>query len=280
METLRDTSDLLGLGDTVDRHATIPADARARVIDVLRSYVVTANRSHAERLTLIGTEPLRRARNAQTLADEIKAATGLSLHVLTEREEAILTFVGVTRGQPPASPLIVVDIGGGSTEISQWTPSEELRVESIPIGSSRLSNAIVEHDPPTEGELDRLFRAAADATQGLKRSVSPGSGGHAIFVGGTATNVARLGRLTRDALAEDRRTLGKLPAAAVVARYNVKPRRARQLAAGVAIVDAILAAYGLDGAEVSEASLRDGAIICAAAFGDKWADALEDLARG
>ncbi len=65
-----------------------------------------------------------------------------------------------------------------------------------------------------------------------------------------------------------------------MARYNVKPRRARQLAAGVAIVDAILAAYGLDGAEVSEASLRDGAIICAAAFGDKWADALEDLARG
>ncbi len=114
MEALRDTSDLLGLGDTVDRYKEIPADTRARVIDVLRSYVVTANRSHAERLTLIGTEPLRRARNAQTLGDEIKAATGLSLHVLTEREEAILTFVGVTRGQPPASPLIVVDIGGGS----------------------------------------------------------------------------------------------------------------------------------------------------------------------
>jgi len=99
-------------------------------------------------------------------------------------------------------------------------------------------------------------------------------------IGGTATNVARLDRLTRKALAGDRRRLAKLPAAAVSARYNVKPRRARQLAAGVAIVDALLEAYGLDSAEVSEASLRDGAIISAARHGDDWADSLEALARG
>ena len=284
MEPLRDTSDLLGVGDTVDLHAEIPPDARGQVIDVLRSYVKTAHRSHAERLTLIGTEPLRRARNTQVLSDEIWQATGLQLRVLSEREEAILTFVGVTRGELPESPVIVVDIGGGSTEISRWTPGEALSVDSISIGSSRLSNAIVEHDPPTEDELDALFRAAADATQGLKQSFASGGAapatGQAIFVGGTATNVARLGRLTRDALAEDRRTLAKQSTAAVTARYNVKPRRARQLAAGVAIVDALLDTYGLDGAEVSEASLRDGAIICAARYGDDWRDSLETLARG
>ena len=284
MEPLRDTSELLGLGDTVDQYAEIPADARARVIDVLRAYVKTAQRSHAERLTLIGTEPLRRARNTPVLSDEIWEATGLQLRVLTEREEAILTFVGVTRGEMPGSPLIVVDIGGGSTEVSRWTPGEALRIDSIPIGSSRLSNAIVEHDPPTKDELDALFRAAAAATAGLRHSISSGSGAsagvQAIFVGGTATNVARLGRLTRDALAGDRKTLAKLPVAAVTARYNVKPRRARQLAAGVAIVDALLDTYGLDGAEVSDASLRDGAIICAARYGDGWADSLEKLASG
>ena len=283
MESLRDTSDLLGLGDTVDLHGEIPADVRGRVIDVLRTYIKTADRSHAERLTLVGTEPLRRARNSQVLGDEIWEATGLPLRVLTAREEAILTFIGVTRGRPPDSPLIVVDIGGGSTEISRWMPGQALRVDNIPIGSSRLSNAIVEHDPPTEGELDRLFSAAAEATNSLKQSLASGrsesGGGHAIFVGGTATNVARLGRLTRDALAEDRRTLARLPVAAVSARFNVRPQRARQLAAGVAIVDVLLDVYRLNSAEVSDASLRDGTIISAARYGDGWGHSIEELPK-
>lgn len=283
MESLRDTSDLLGLGDTVDLHGEIPADVRGRVIDVLRTYIKTADRSHAERLTLVGTEPLRRARNSQVLGDEIWEATGLPLRVLTAREEAILTFIGVTRGRPPDSPLIVVDIGGGSTEISRWMPGQALRVDNIPIGSSRLSNAIVEHDPPTEGELDRLFSAAAEATNSLKQSLASGrsesGGGHAIFVGGTATNVARLGRLTRDALAEDRRTLARLPVAAVSARFNVRPQRARQLAAGVAIVDVLLDVYRLNSAEVSDASLRDGTIISAARYGDGWGHSIDELPK-
>ncbi|MEX2547212.1 MAG: hypothetical protein WD830_05420 [Chloroflexota bacterium] len=278
METLRDTSELLGLGDAVDRDGEIPSEAHARVIEVLLSYADKARRSHAERVTLVGTEPLRRARNASVLVEEINEATGLSLRVLTEREEALLTFLGVTRGQMPDSRLIVVDIGGGSTEISSWTPGHALRVDTLPIGSSRLANAIVQHDPPTADEIDRLFSAAAEAVRGLTATDSASGSAtdtRAIFVGGTATNVARLGRLTRKRLAEDRTTLANLSFAAVSARYNVKPRRARQLAAGVAIVDALLERYGLRGAEASEASLRDGLIMSVAHFGDDWTDALE-----
>ncbi len=279
METLRDTSELLGLGDAVDRDGEIPSEARARVIEVLLSYADKARRSNAERVTLVGTEPLRRARNANVLVDEIYQATGLSLRVLTEREEALLTFLGVTRGRMPDSRLIVVDIGGGSTEISSWTPGQALRVDTLPIGSSRLANAIVRHDPPTANEIDRLFSAATEAVRTLASTASASGGTatdtHAIFVGGTATNVARLGRLTRKRLAEDRTTLANLSFAAVSERYNVKPRRARQLAAGVAIVDALLALNGLKGAEASEASLRDGLIMSVAHFGDDWTDALE-----
>ena len=281
VEPLRDTSELLGLGDTVDRDGLIPADARARVIEVLRTYVDMAHRSHAQRLTLLGTEPLRRAGNTDTLIAEIAEATGLRLRVLSEREEAVLTFIGVTRGLPPAFPTIVVDIGGGSTEVATWIPGEPLRVTNIALGSARLSASIVEHDPPTSRELDRLWRTAADA---VAKSMSPSPGptsmsrAEAVFVGGTATNVARLGQLTRKALGEDRRRLAKLTVEAITSRYNIKPRRARQLAAGVAIVDAVLEAHGLETAAVSEASLRDGAIIAAAQLGDDWPDRLEELA--
>jgi len=284
-ESLRDTSELLGLGDVVDQHGEFPADVRERVVETLRTYKDTAHRSHAERLTLIGTEPLRRARNANVLADEIERETGLKLVILTEREEAVLTFTGVTRGILPRSPLVVVDIGGGSTEVSNWMPGQSLRVDSLPFGSARLTKAMVENDPPTEDELDRLFRAATEVASGLV-SVNAGAGGtdaaveHAIFVGGTATNVARLGRLTRSAIAEDRETLQKMSVAHVAARYNVKPRRAKQLPAGIAIVDALLERFGLEGADVSEASLRDGAIIAAARYGDAWPAHVEDLVKG
>lgn len=280
MEPLRDTSNLFGLGDTVDQHGQVPADERARLIEVLTSYIETAHRSHAQRVTLLGTEPLRCAGNADVLAAEIAAATGLELRVLTERQEATLTYVGVTRGERPDAPVIVVDIGGGSTEVAVFVPGEPLLIESVPVGSARLTNAIVAHDPPTDDELDRLRQAAADATEGLSLSESARSGPgdiRVLFVGGTATNVGRLGRLTRKALAEDRRTLSKLTRTAVSARYKVKPRRAGQLAAGVAIVDALLDRFGLERAEVSESSLRDGAIIAGARLGDEWADRLEEL---
>jgi exopolyphosphatase/pppGpp-phosphohydrolase len=282
VEPLRDTSELLGLGDAVDSQGQIPLDARSRVVELLTAYADTARRSHAERLTLIGTEPLRRARNSGTLVAEIEDGTGLTVRVLSEREEAILTYVGVTRGVRPAAPLVVIDIGGGSTEVAISEPGSSLRVQSIPLGSSRLTNAIVKNDPPTHDELDQLTAAALTATAGVDSIVDQanglGAGARAIFVGGTATNVGRLGRLTRAALAEDRKTLAALSFTQVSSRYNVKPRRARQLAAGVAIVDALLDRFGLEEAEVSEASLRDGAILCAARFGEDWHSALEGLA--
>jgi exopolyphosphatase/guanosine-5'-triphosphate,3'-diphosphate pyrophosphatase len=284
MESLKDTSELLGLGDTVDQYGGVPVAARHHLVETLKTYVEAAHRSHADRVTLIGTEPLRRAEYVAELATEIREATGLELRVLTEREEAILTFVGVTRGEMPESPLIAVDIGGGSTEVSTWTPGQPLVVDSLPFGSSRLTAAMVKSDPPTDDELDRLFRATADVAAGLVtttfRSGDGGGQGHvmrAIFVGGTATNVGRLGRLTRDAIAEDRKTLTILTASQVSSRYNVKPRRARQLGAGIAIVDALLGRFGLEGADVSDASLRDGAIIAAVRYGDSWPELIEEL---
>ena len=281
VEVLRDTSELLGLGDVVDSKRRIPGTDRKRVIAVLKQFQETARRSHAERVTLLGTEPLRRAENSADLRSEIEAATGLSLRVLSEREEAALTFLGVTQGELPDHPLIVADIGGGSTEALTFIPGNGAHVDHIPLGSARLTNAIVRSDPPTDDEMNRLFAAATDATAGLplhpENDAAHREGLRAVFVGGTATNVARLGRLTSSALAEDRRTLQRMKFDEVAASYNVKPRRARQLAAGVAIVDMLLQRYGLDEAEVSDASLRDGAIIAAARYGERWADALQEM---
>ena len=278
LSVLDDRSELLGLGDTVDQRHEIPAAARREVVDTLVAYQRVAQHEGAGSYTIVGTEPLRRAVNTAALQAEVRDATGGELHVVTEREEAQLTFVGVTAGRRPHGPLLVVDIGGGSTEVALYQPGEGFTVLALPIGSARLTNAIVEHDPPTDEELDRLHGAAAAMRSSLPNTGSrAGDPLSAVFVGGTATNVARLGHLDRGTLAEDRRLLHGLTAAEISDQFAVRPRRARQLAAGAAIVDVLLEHFSLDEADTSDASLRDGAILASLRFGEAWPDQLDAM---
>lgn len=279
LTVLLDQSELLGLGDAVDVHGQIPRDSRDLVLDALLKYAALSSRAGAQRLTLIGTEPLRRAANADLVAADVLSTTGLVLHVLSVRQEAELTFLGVTGGRAPSGPLIVVDIGGGSTEVGVFVPGQPLQVVALPVGSARLTNLIVEHDPPTDAEMDALHQAAEDMRRHLPTPPTDARGrpARAVFVGGTATNVARLGRLTRQGLTEDRRTLARLDAAAIVEHFGVRPRRAHQLAAGAAIVEVLLDHFALEEAEVSEASLREGAIIAEWRFAEEWLDRLDEL---
>jgi exopolyphosphatase/guanosine-5'-triphosphate,3'-diphosphate pyrophosphatase len=269
------------LGEVVDKHGSIPTEKLNTLCDVLADYAVAARRSGAERLTLVGTDPLRRAANAREVCDAVAAATGVPLRVLSEQEEAILNFIGATRGQVPTGPLVVVDIGGGSTDVASWAPGLTILLQSLPIGSSRLTYGTVESDPPTDAEMQLMFDAATEVASGLEPQIAAvantSAEARALFVGGTATNVARLGPLSIQQLVADRKTLGGLTVDQVVDMYGVRPRRAKQLPAGVAIVHALLNAFGMEAAEVSDASLRDGAIIAAARYGDAWPTHLEEL---
>jgi exopolyphosphatase/guanosine-5'-triphosphate,3'-diphosphate pyrophosphatase len=275
-----DRSQLIGLGDVVDRAGHIPAEQRGQIMTGIAEYALLARTADAEQVTLIGTEPFRRAPDGEEVAHEVAVLTGLPMHVISEYTEAALTFVGVTGGLTPTEPLVVVDIGGGSTEVSIYEPGRPLTVLPLAIGSGRLTGALVKHDPPTTRELDALRDAAVQAALGLPPLKWPqGKPPRAVFVGGTATNLARLGVLTQAGLAEDRRILAKLSSAQVVEHFAVRPQRAVQLAAGAAIVAALLERLGFDVAVTAESSLRDGAIIAAARFGDAWPDRLPELLR-
>lgn len=277
LNALDDRSQLLGLGEAVDRDGKLLLEQRRQIMSGIAEYLLLARSMGATHLTLIGTEPFRRAVNGTDVAIEVGTITGIPLHVISERTEALLTFLGVTAGLLPNEPLVVADIGGGSTEVSIHTPGAPLKVLPLAIGSARLTRSTVEHDPPTMREMDALDAAAQAVVGELPQQSWPGGAPRAVFVGGTSTNVARLGRLTRAGLAEDRRTLAQLSSAQVVEHFGVRPQRARQLPAGAAIVAAMLERLGLEEAGTAETSLRDGAIICAARFGDAWPTRLAEL---
>jgi exopolyphosphatase/pppGpp-phosphohydrolase len=283
---LRDESELLGLGAVVDLEGMIPEPERIAAIDALARYVAVAQADGADPVTLLATEPLRRAANRTRFCLQAERTVGRPLHVLSHEEEALLTFLGVVGRDEPNEPTLVVDIGGGSTEVVIHAPGEDPVVGAVPVGSARLTAAFIEDDPPTPDELIAIRAEARRLAAGLP----VGHPTRGIVVGGSGRNLVRLVSAFDDAArtgSEDSIDLGGIdqafaivaahPADELLERTGLRERRIRQMAAGAALIEAVLLEYDLGTVEVSDASLREGAILAVARAGDDWRSHLASL---
>lgn len=281
LELLADESAFLGLGEAVAARSHLGADLIGTLAVTMAGFAERARSLGATRVAFVGTDPLRRAADAAQAVYAV-GRSGVGLHVLTQHEEAILTLLGVTEGRPVDRRLVVVDVGGGSTEFIVATPGEPPQFAGFPLGAGGLTRLIVRHDPPTATEIAEMRQAARDLlADGLEPPV-----GDLVLVGGTATNLLRLmppssaGTLTSLRVAGALALLARSTAADVAARHGTRPERARLLPAGAAIVGALLERYGSDGGRVSERGVREGTIRALARAGVCWRDALPELARG
>jgi exopolyphosphatase / guanosine-5'-triphosphate,3'-diphosphate pyrophosphatase len=283
LEPVHDESAFLRLGDHLSTRVLLGEGTRAELIETLEEQVATARRLGALDVTVVATEPLRRAADALRVVHEAGEATGVPIHVLEHDEEGILTLLGVTGGVPVEDDVVVVDIGGGSSEIVVVGPRQPAYARGIRVGAARLVASLVEHDPPRPAELAALHAEAA-----RKIADAPAADPTAIVVvGGTASNLLKIipeaqedRLLTRDRLHAAVDLLAESTAEEIVALHNVRPVRARILSGGAAIVLAILEHYGLDGLEVSEAGIRDGTLFAVDRAGPEWRDQLRRLAQG
>ena len=257
LEHVYEKSEFLGLGDGVGRNGVIGREEIGHLIATLGHLKEPAAGAGAEWIEIVGTAPLRRAANGAQVAAAVEAALGLPLRILSEQQEGELTFAGVTGGQLPAQALLVVDIGGGSSEVIHHRAGSDLQVASLPTGSASLTMELVRNDPPTDEEVGRLRRRAAEHVAGLPELAVE----RAIFCGGTPTKLGFFGPLSRPTLERVFDLARSLPAGTIASRHGLQLRRAQQLAAGAALVEALLARHRLASAEVSEASLRDGLIL-------------------
>jgi exopolyphosphatase/guanosine-5'-triphosphate,3'-diphosphate pyrophosphatase len=287
-EVLRDESELLGLWAMVDMEGFIPDEGLASLVGLLRRYVDEARDEGAEAITLVATEPLRRASNRTRVKAAALAATGLELHVLSHEEEALLTVLGVLEGEPAAQATMVLDIGGGSSEVVLLEPGADPVIGVIPVGSARLTAQHVEDDPPTAQEVLEL-RAESHH---LFSSLPTGHPRRGIVVGGSGTNLIRLTTdegdedAPDDGLIDTARTARAIeivqasPSAALVEDYGLRERRIRQMAAGASLIEAALDCYNLTAVEASDASLREGIVIARELAGEGWLEALPSLVSG
>ena len=284
---LLDESALLGLGTLVDARGLIPADARGPLIAALVGYVAAARGLGAERIAFVGTEPLRRAADARAVVVAVEDATGVPLHVVDHREEGLLTLLGATSGRAVQADLLVVDIGGGSTQLVVVGPARRASATGLRVGGARLTEAHVTHDPPTRSEIAALRAAASAALRAAPDALPGAAPTEIVAVGGTASNLVKIVPgalhdrvLTPERLAAAFEVLAEATAADVAVRFAIRPQRARILAAGAALLEAILARYGVPRATASEEGIREGTVLALSRAGAAWRDRLEALAHG
>ncbi len=280
---LLDESVFLGLGDRITADGRIGPEATQELIASLAVYASSAHQLGATRVTIVGTEPMRRADDAAAAVHAAEARIGVPFHVLDHAEEGLLTLLGVTKGRPLTSSLLVVDIGGGSTEFVVVDPQGHVETHGLPLGAARLTRDEVRGDPPSAAELEALKVRVQEVVRDAP-DIHPGG---LVAVGGTASNLLRLlpsaaddGTLTRRRLTVALSMLAVERSVEAAERHLIRPARARILPAGAIIVDAILERYGASEISVSEDGIREGLALAAATAGPAWRDRLGTLVQG
>jgi exopolyphosphatase/guanosine-5'-triphosphate,3'-diphosphate pyrophosphatase len=252
------------LGEGVDRSGRLGEAPQARVFRALDGYREAI--AGAERRIAVMTSAVRDAANGARFAERVARDYGLEARTLSGDEEARLTFRGATAARDDAGDLLVIDVGGGSTELVVGTRGEVTFHASTQNGVVRHSERHLHHDPPLAEELAAL---AADV------HVPRAHAQTAVAVAGTATSCAAIDLalepydaarveghvIARARLRELLERLAALPLAQRRAVPGLHPDRAPTIVAGVVILLRVLELYGLDGVEVSDHDILWGAAL-------------------
>ncbi len=259
------------LGEGVDERRRLLPLPIARVRNCLVEYRRELEELGAERTLAIATSAVRDAENGEAFLGEIEWSYGFATRLLSGDEEATMMIRGVTTGRPALDDVLVVDIGGGSTELVVAREGAVAFATSLDVGCVRLTERFLGSDPPSQPEL-----AAAGA---YVRSLLPQLDvAHAIGVAGTVTTVATLD--LGDAEYDPERTHGhRVPLASVdkqlarlaamtnderLAEPGIEPGRAPVIVAGIVVLREVMKAYELAEIEVSERDVLHGAALAAA----------------
>lgn len=258
------------LGAGVDRTGRLDPGAVERTLSCLASYREVLDRHGVARARAVGTSVLRDVADSEPFLAAAEAALGVAVEVLAGEEEARLSFAGATAGLDSAGgPFLVLDIGGGSTELSVGS-GEPDGVASMDVGSVRLTEAELHHDPPQPEELANAIGVVQDRLDDVLRELPAVAEARTLIgVAGTIVSVAavELGRYERDAVhhfvlsrdaAEDVfRTLATEPLADRIHNPGLQRERADIIVGGACILVAVMRTLRARQLLVSETDLLD-----------------------
>jgi exopolyphosphatase/guanosine-5'-triphosphate,3'-diphosphate pyrophosphatase len=275
------------LGQGVDATGALAPEAMQRVFTTLDEYRGLIDEHDAGGHTVaVLTSAVRDAANGDEFTATVRERYGLDARVIPGAEEARLSFLGATSERAPeqdGDPIVVIDIGGGSTEFIVGRGRDVAFFRSTQVGVVRFSERHLTTDPPERAEIEALAEDAREVferelPQDLRRGVAD-----AIAVAGTATSVAAIDldlepydpervhghRVSRESLEAIRDRLAAMTNADRRKVRGLDPARAPTIVAGTVVLLEALRAFGLDAFEASEHDILRGAAL------DLWARATD-----
>ena len=262
------------LGQGVQSRKVLAPEALERTLRTIADYAATCGELSVERIRVTGTSAVRDAHNREDFFEGVRKLTGTEAELLTGEEEARATFLGTLSDLPDQGPVLVVDIGGGSTELI-FGEREPERLISLDVGCVRMLEKHLHSDPPAQEELQALRDDVDDEMDRAKAALEVPSGTRFIGVAGTVTQLATLKTglpiydpdVTHHFVLShgDVRLLAKRLASLT---YNMRkqlpalePGRADVIVAGSAILLAAMEAFDAPECLVSEKDILDGLVI-------------------
>lgn len=275
------STDITHLGEGLTQTGRLSAAAMGRVADVVARYARTISDLGAARVTALATSASRDAENGEEFL-ALLASHGIVPEIISGEREAALSFAGAASNMEPVDGLLVVDLGGGSTELilgdvidqDGVRMAEITKARSIDVGSKRVTELFLRSDPPS---VDELAQAREWATSQLR----PYFDGlrerprQMVAVAGTATSLSAIHQelavydsarvhgslLTGSELADLTEMLAALPLEQRTSVTGLDPGRAPVIVAGALILETIVALAGLDCAQVSEHDILYGILL-------------------
>lgn len=265
--------EIVRLGQDVDRTGRLAPEALDRTMAALRRYADVLDRLGVETTRMVATSATRDAANRDDFVAGVKDVLGIEPEVVSGAEEAALSFAGAVRGLPAdvVSPYLVVDIGGGSTELALGTSVSEASL-SVDVGCVRLTERRFRADPPTPAEVGAARTDIETALDEAANVVPMASAASLIGLAGSVTTVAAiqlgLPRYDPEAIhhsrlpaADVRRISDRLLASTHSERAAIPamhPGRVDVIAAGALVLRCVVERAGVDDVLVSEHDILDG----------------------
>lgn len=263
LETLHQERDPVRPGEGVFETGSMPRPVIDRLASVLRRYAALCRRDGA-RVRAVATSALREARNQADVLRRIRRETGLELEVVSGREEARLVCLGVLRGQPPGRRSLVLDIGGGSTEVATALGEEPDALYSVGLGAVRLTELF---DASSRMRKPRLMAMRAFADEAFREALPARFPHPRAAFGSSGTIGAVVGFAAREggrqvAYREVRRAAGELARMSLQERRrHFDPRRAEIVAAGAVILEGAMRHLRLASVAAVDTGLRNGVLV-------------------
>lgn len=261
------------LGQGVDRNHRLDPQAALRTLDAIAEFVQRARDAGAEKILAAGTATLRDAADGESFIRRVRERAGVELEIISGEAEAWLSYLAVLHGLhlDPAQRLLIIDIGGGSTEFIRAESGAKLQMASLQIGSVRLTERVIHNDPPTAREAADLRLAIDDAVKGLGWQLGPDV---LVGIAGTVTTVCAVAigmdpydadrvhgyRLSRKEVERVLGLFGSMPLAERRKLKGLEPARADVIFAGTAILERVMSECGADQVVVSDQGVRWGLV--------------------